>query len=157
MIDVIEEANVPYILMHMLGNPSNMQKNPNYKDVVNEIMLFFVEKIRNLEAKNIQDIIIDPGFGFGKAVLHNYEILSKLNVFRLFDKPILAGLSRKSMIYQPLEINPEDALPGSIGLNMLALQKGASILRVHDVKEAKQIVNIHNLIQEDKAERTIRG
>jgi dihydropteroate synthase len=146
LVDFIAESHVPYVLMHMQGNPSNMQDEPAYVDVVREIMQFFVEKLKVLEKRDIHQVIIDPGFGFGKLQEHNYEILRKLNILKLLEKPILAGLSRKSMIHKPLNISPEDALPATSALNLIALKNGAGILRVHDVKEAKQMIKIQSLL-----------
>lgn len=142
LIDVVEELKPAYILMHMKGDPASMQKNPRYTGVVKEIMEFFSEKIRELKRRNILNIILDPGFGFGKTIEHNYQILSELSVYRIFEYPILCGLSRKSMIYQYLNITPDEALNGTTACHMAALMEGAKILRVHDVAEAIETIKI---------------
>lgn len=143
MFKTVAALKVPYILMHMQGLPENMQLNPKYENnIVLEIIDFFSNRIKELEALGITDIIIDPGFGFGKTIEHNYQILKQLNDFSIFDKPILAGLSRKSMIYKPLGISASEALNGTSVLNAFALQNSASILRVHDVKEAKETIKL---------------
>ncbi len=150
MFETIAKLNVPYIMMHMKGTPIDMQKNPVYNDVVKEITLFFSKKLKKLRLLGVKDVIIDPGFGFGKTIEHNYEILKRLNEFEIFDLPLLVGISRKSMIYKLLNIEPKDALNGTTILNTVALQKGANILRVHDVKEAKQLITILKTINYDK-------
>ncbi|MDD5571512.1 MAG: dihydropteroate synthase [Bacteroidales bacterium] len=142
MFEVIAKYNVPYIIMHIKGTPQNMQKNPTYENVVKEIMFYFSEKISILKSMGINDIIIDPGFGFGKTVENNYEILKNLRGFETFGLPILVGVSRKSMINKVLSINPEDALNATTSLNTFALMNGANILRVHDVKEAVEAIKI---------------
>jgi len=142
MFNLVADKQVPYIMMHMLGTPATMQMNPAYKNIVQDITLYFSKKIRELRKLGVNDIIIDPGFGFGKTLEHNYEILGKLNHFQALGVPLLAGLSRKSMIYKLLNTNAEGALNGTIAANMIALQNGASILRVHDVKEALECVKI---------------
>ena len=142
MADTIAKLQVPYIIMHMQGTPSNMQKNPTYINVTTEIISYFQQKIKQLQAKGIQDIIIDPGFGFGKTLAHNYQLLNELEEFKQFDIPILVGTSRKSMIYKLLDSIPEKALNGTSIINTIALQKGANILRVHDVKEALECIKI---------------
>lgn len=146
MFEVIKKNQVPYIIMHKQGIPSTMQNNPQYKDVVKEVFVYLKNKITALNKLGVNDIIVDPGFGFGKTVAHNYELLNELTSFKLLNVPILAGLSRKSMIYKPLNITPNDALNGTTALNMIALQNGANILRVHDVAEAKQCVTLFNLL-----------
>lgn len=148
LFSTISELKIPYILMHMQGTPASMQMNPHYNNVIFEILEFFVKRIRILRSKGVTDIIVDPGFGFGKNVKHNFEILKDLNILDILDCPILAGLSRKSMIYKPLGIEPEEALNGTTALNMLALERGANILRVHDVKEAKEVIDLHTLLNE---------
>lgn len=147
MMDTISKIKVPYIMMHMQGNPNNMQENPTYDDVTSSVLKFFTSKIKMANAKGINDIIIDPGFGFGKNVSHNYELLKNLKSFEMFKKPILVGVSRKSMINKVLKINPKDALNGSTALHTIALQNGANILRVHDVKEAREVVKIVSYYQ----------
>ncbi|MDB4344271.1 dihydropteroate synthase [bacterium] len=146
MFSVVAEKQVPYILMHMQGTPETMQNNPNYKNIIQEITHYFSEKINTLRKKGVIDIIIDPGFGFGKTLEHNYEILGKLNHFQLLNVPILAGVSRKSMIYKLLEISPQESLNGTIAANIIALRNGATILRVHDVKEAAECVKLDTKI-----------
>ena len=140
MISTVASLNVPYICMHMKGTPDNMQKNIHYDDVVKEVLDFFIQKIAASTAAGIHDIIIDPGFGFGKTIGHNLKLLRELAVFNMLAKPILAGLSRKSTVYKTLGITAAEALNGTTVLNTLALQNGASILRVHDVKEAKEAI-----------------
>ena len=142
MFDTIAQLQVPYIIMHMKGTPKNMQNNPTYNNVVVEIISYFKKKITILRAKGIEQIIIDPGFGFGKTLDHNYQILTKLEEFNQFNIPVLVGTSRKSMIYKLLDEKPKDALNGTSITNTMALQKGASILRVHDVKEAIECIKI---------------
>lgn len=136
MLDTVIELNVPYIMMHMQGSPETMQDKPTYKNIIQEITYYFSKKINYLRKNGVNDIIIDPGFGFGKTLEHNYEMLGKLNHFQLLDMPVLAGLSRKSMIYNLLNTDAKGALNGTIAANMIALQNRANILRVHDVKEA---------------------
>ena len=138
--DVAAHYKTPYILMHMIGTPQNMQKNVQYKNLYMDMCKYFSKKINILESKGIQDIIIDPGFGFSKTIDQNYELLDFLDRFHFLDRPILAGLSRKSMIYKKLGILPEQALEGTIEVNKVALKKGAQILRVHDVKEAVELI-----------------
>ena len=140
MFDFVAEVDIPYIAMHMKGNPQTMQNNPEYEDVMHEMMLYFSEKVNKLRQLNVSDIILDPGFGFGKTVSHNYEILNKFELLQNLELPTLTGVSRKSMINKVLGIEPKDALNGTSILNTVALMKGTNILRVHDVKEAKQAV-----------------
>jgi dihydropteroate synthase len=142
MFEAVARLQVPYVIMHMKGNPRNMQVNPEYKDVVTEIISYFVTKIHVLRTYGIHDIIIDPGFGFGKTIEHNYHLLSKLDSFRIFGLPVLAGISRKSMVFKLLGKEPTEALSGTIALNTIALLKGAKIIRVHDVKEAVDTVKV---------------
>ena len=142
MFSVIAHYKVPYIIMHIKGTPENMQVNPTYENVVKEILYFFSERIEKLKLSGVSDIIIDPGIGFGKTVEHNYEILKNLDFFSLIGYPVLIGLSRKSLINKALNISPKDALNGTTVLNTIALQKGAKILRVHDVKEAVEAVKL---------------
>ncbi len=147
MFETIANLQVPYIIMHMKGTPADMQNNPQYSDVVKELLKYFSEKIEIAKKTGINDIIIDPGFGFGKTIKHNYQILSGLELFQIAERPVLVGLSRKSMIYKLNNETPEDALPGTIALNMIALQKGANILRVHDVKETKQVIEVYKKLK----------
>lgn len=142
MFETIGRLKVPYILSHIQGTPSNMQDNPQYEDIIKEISGYFSEKIKRLMKLGVEDIIIDPGFGFGKNLDHNYELLNRLDSFKVFQLPVLAGLSRKSIIWKALEITPETALNGTTVANTLALLGGADILRVHDVKEAVETVKI---------------
>ena len=142
MFDTIAKLKVPYIIMHMQGTPLNMQKNPTYKDITQDIKNFFIKKIKILKQKGVSQIIIDPGFGFGKTIEHNYKLLNELQELKEFGLPILIGASRKSMIYNLLENSPEEALNGTTVINTLSLQNGANILRVHDVKEAIECIKI---------------
>jgi len=142
IVDVVAKHKVPYILMHMIGTPQNMQKNIHYDHIFNDLIKYFSLKISHLQDKGVKDIIIDPGFGFSKNIEQNHFLLNNLEGFQILDKPILAGLSRKSMIYKKLGITPEESLEGTIALNAIALSKGASILRVHDVKEAVDLVRL---------------
>ena len=147
LFDTVASLKTPYILTHLKGNPENMQENPNYNSVINEITEYFQKKIKTLKSKGINNIIIDPGFGFGKSLQHNYEILNNLNKFKKFNLPILVGVSRKSMIYKLLKTNPKEALNGTTIVNTLCLLGGANILRVHDVKEAKECIKIIKFAQ----------
>ena len=142
MFDTIAKLKVPYIIMHMQGTPQNMRENPTYNNVVTEVISYFDKKITLLKAKGLEEIIIDPGFGFGKTLAHNYQLLSALDQFNQFELPVLIGTSRKSMIYKLLDTKPQEALNGTSVTNTMALQKGASILRVHDVKEAMECIKI---------------
>ncbi len=142
MFNTVRELNVPYIMMHMQGMPGNMQNNPVYDDVVADILKWFGKKIVALQEAGIKDIILDPGFGFGKTIMHNFEILRRFSDFSVAGLPLLAGISRKSMIWKTLEITPDEALNGTSVLNTAALLGGADILRVHDVKEAVQAVKL---------------
>ncbi len=147
LFDTVASLKTPYILTHIKGNPKNMQENLNYNSVINEITEYFQKKIKTLKSKGINNIIIDPGFGFGKSLQHNYEILNNLNEFKKFNLPILVGVSRKSMIYRLLKTNPKEALNGTTVVNTLCLLGGANILRVHDVKEAKECIKIIKFAQ----------
>ena len=147
MFQTIADLQVPYILMHMLGTPQNMQQNPVYEDVTKEIISFFAAQIYKLHQLKVNDIIIDVGFGFGKTMQHNYEILNNLSLFKILDAPILAGVSRKSMQYKPLKINAYEALNATTVANTIALLNGANILRVHDVKEAMEAIKIVNQLE----------
>lgn len=142
MFSTVANLQVPYILMHMLGTPQNMQKNPVYEDVVKEIISFFAKQIFELHQLQLNDVIIDMGFGFGKTIGHNFEILKNLELFKSLDAPILAGVSRKSMLYKTLDITAQEALNATTSANTIALLNGANILRVHDVKEAMEAVKI---------------
>ncbi len=144
MPDIVVKHHVPYVIMHMKGNPQNMKDKAQYDDLLNEINFALSSKIEGLEKMGISDIIVDPGFGFAKNIDQNFELLSKLETLTVLDRPMLVGLSRKSMIYKTLNIEPEQALNGTTVVNTLALLKGASILRVHDVKEAAEVVKLIN-------------
>lgn len=147
MMGTISQFQVPFICMHMQGTPEIMQKNPYYSNVVDDIYAFFEEKLIECKNSGINQIIIDPGFGFGKTMEHNYQLVKSLSKFKALDVPILVGFSRKSMIYKLLNIKPEEALNGTTVLNTYALINGASILRVHDVKEAREAMLILEAIQ----------
>lgn len=140
MLETVAGLRVPYICMHMLGTPATMQKNPQYDNVVTDVLDFFIERIDACTKAGITDVIIDPGFGFGKTIEHNFQLLKGMHAFAITGRPILAGLSRKSTISKTLGISAADALNGTTVLNTIALQQGASILRVHDVKEAKEAI-----------------
>lgn len=142
LLDTVAELKVPYILMHMKGLPSTMQDNPVYENVVEEVFTFFIEKLQHLHSLSIHDVIIDPGFGFGKNTEDNYALASHIQQFQLLGKPILAGISRKSMICKLLKVNPEKALNGTTALHALLLLNKVNIIRVHDVKEAKEVLKI---------------
>ncbi len=142
MFETIAKLQVPYIIMHMKGNPKNMQNNVDYNNLINEIIYYFSEKINELRALNVNDIIIDTGFGFSKTIDQNYELLGNLNLFKNLDLPILTGISRKSMLYKFLNITSNEALNATSIANTIALQQGSNILRVHDVKEAVQSIKI---------------
>ncbi|MBR6198425.1 MAG: dihydropteroate synthase [Bacteroidaceae bacterium] len=139
MFATVAKLGVPYILMHMKGNPQNMQNNPHYDNLMKEILMYFAEKVQQLRDLGQKDIILDPGFGFAKTVEHNYELMNHMDELKIFELPILSGISRKSMIYKLLGTNPQEALNGTTILNTISLLKGASILRVHDVKEAREV------------------
>ena len=149
MFNCVAELNVPYIIMHMQGNPKNMQNNPLYENVIVEIIENLSKKVFEATEAGVIDIIIDPGFGFGKTIEHNYKILSELSFFKELDCPILVGLSRKSMIYSLLEEKPENVLNGTTCLNTVSILNGANILRVHDVKEAKEVVKLTNFLNKN--------
>jgi dihydropteroate synthase len=142
MLETIAKLKVPFIMMHMVGTPENMMKNTHYDHLTNEIMHYFSEKISRANEVGINDIIIDPGFGFSKTRDQNFELLNELELFKHLELPILIGVSRKSFIYKTLKSSPEEALNGTTVLNSIALFKGANILRVHDVKEAVECVNL---------------
>ncbi len=147
MLQTVGELKVPYIMMHMRGTPQTMTKLTQYDDIVKEMLLYFSERVAAARKYGVDDIIIDPGFGFAKTLQQNYEVMSKLDLFKIADLPILAGVSRKSMIYKLLRTTPDEALNGTTALNMIALSKGAKILRVHDVKEAVEAVKIFSSLQ----------
>ncbi len=142
MFETVAKLQVPYILMHMQGTPQSMQVNPQYKNVITDLLYFFSEKIFELKQLKLNDVIIDVGFGFGKTIEHNFQLLKDLKLFESLHAPILAGISRKSMLYKSLDITPEKALNATTAANTIALLNGANILRVHDVKEAVEAVKI---------------
>ena len=142
MFPTVAKLGVPYILMHMKGTPQTMQEAPHYDNLMKEMMLYFAEKIQQLRDLGQKDIILDPGYGFAKTLDHNYELLRHQDMLHIFELPLLVGLSRKSMIYRQLNITPDEALNGTTVLNTIALMKGANILRVHDVKEAVEVVKL---------------
>jgi dihydropteroate synthase len=144
MLSTVAALQVPYVCMHIQGRPATMQKDPVYTNVVKEVLDFFINKINECKEAGIKDVIIDPGFGFGKTIEHNFQLLKGLAAFSITDKPILAGLSRKGTIYKTLGITAAEALNGTTVLNTMALLNGASILRVHDVKEAKEAISLFN-------------
>ncbi|MBX2871392.1 MAG: dihydropteroate synthase [Saprospiraceae bacterium] len=147
LFSTVTTLNVPYILMHMQGRPSNMQSQPTYDNLVQDIFDFFVKKVGELRALGLKDIIIDPGFGFGKQLEHNYTLLQSMHVFQVLGLPILTGLSRKSMIYKLLEVEAAEALIGTAALHMVALQQGSKILRVHDVREANEVIKLWSQLE----------
>ena len=142
MFTTIAKLQVPYILMHMQGTPQTMQENVQYQDLVNDIMFYFSKKVSELKALKVNDIVLDVGFGFGKTITQNYELLQKLAYFKMLELPILVGTSRKSMLYKLLKTTPQQALTATTAANTIALLNGASILRVHDVKEASEAIQI---------------
>ncbi len=150
MFDTVAELHVPYIIMHMKGTPANMQDNPTYENVTREILHYFSEKIQALTLLGVADIIVDPGFGFGKTLDHNYELLANLDSFNMMELPVMAGLSRKSMIYKFFDTTPDKALNGTTVLHTIALLKGVDILRVHDVKEAMETIALVEKVRESQ-------
>ena len=146
MFPTVASLGVPYILMHMKGNPQNMQQAPHYDDLLTEMLRYFATRIHRLHEMGVKDIILDPGFGFAKTLQHNYELMHRLEDLHVLGLPMLVGISRKSMIYRLLGGTPQDALNGTTVLNTIALQKGAAILRVHDVREAVECVRITNMM-----------
>jgi dihydropteroate synthase len=147
MLPTVAELKVPYIMMHMRGTPQTMQSLTQYDDVVKKMLFYFSERIQKARSFGISDLIIDPGFGFAKTLEQNYEVLQKLELFSILELPLLVGVSRKSMIYKVLETSPQEALNGTTVINTIALQKGAKILRVHDVKEAVECVKLVSQLQ----------
>lgn len=147
MFETVAKLKVPYILMHIQGTPQTMQENPKYDAVVDEVLLFFTENLKKLKELGVNQVILDPGFGFGKTTEHNYQLLKELRKFQTLGFPVLAGISRKSMITKLLNIKQKDSLNGTSILNTIALQNGAKILRVHDVKEAKEVVKIWEYLE----------
>lgn len=147
MFATVAKLGVPYILMHMKGTPQTMQQAPHYDDLMKEVLLYFAEKIQQLRDLGQKDIILDPGYGFAKTIEHNYHLLHHQEMLNVFELPLLVGISRKSMIYRLLGGTPEESLNGTSVLNTIALQKGASILRVHDVKECVEVVKIVEMME----------
>lgn len=150
ILKAVAQNGFPYVLMHMQGIPETMQNNPTYKSVTAEVLDFFAQSIYKLKDKGIHQLILDPGFGFGKTVNHNYSLLKNLSLFGIFDYPVLAGISRKSMIYKVLNNEPVDALNGTTALHMEALLNGANILRAHDVKEAQETITLYHKLKPNK-------
>ncbi|SVA54346.1 uncharacterized protein METZ01_LOCUS107200 [marine metagenome] len=146
MMEIVGKYNVPYVMMHMKGNPQNMIRKTNYDDMLKEIIKYFSKKINQAVSYKINDMIIDPGFGFAKDLKQNYDLLSNIDLLKILDKPIMVGISRKSMIYQSLKTNAKESLNGTTVLNTVSLIKGASILRVHDVKEANECIKLINAL-----------
>ena len=144
MMAVVAKHNVPYIMMHMRGTPQTMQTMTDYQDIVKEMLFYFSQKVHQARSLGINDLILDPGFGFAKTTDQNYEVLQKMELFQMLELPLLAGVSRKSMVYKPLHSNASEALNGTTVLNTVALTKGAKILRVHDVKEAMECITLYN-------------
>ena len=142
MFDTIARLRVPYVLTHMQGTPETMQAGPQYVDVVHDVLRFLAARAEILHEKGVSDVVIDPGFGFGKTLEHNYQLMDRLEEFHLLELPLLVGISRKSMIYRLLDVTPDEALNGTTALNMVALMKGAHILRVHDVKACRECIQI---------------
>lgn len=149
MFPTIAQLGVPYVMTHMQGTPETMQQHPHYQHILKEVCLFFAKRIDALSKLGAKDIILDPGFGFGKTLEHNYQLLANLHELNLFDLPLLVGVSRKSMVYKLLETTPDEALNGTTSLHTIALLKGANILRVHDVKEARQAITIVGKLEEN--------
>ncbi len=146
MFSTIAQLNVPYIIMHMKGIPGNMQDKPEYSNVTDEVIRFFSEKINQLHRTGISDVLIDPGFGFGKTMDHNYSIMRQLSAFNMFELPIVIGISRKSMIYKLLDTTRDDCLNGTTAAHMILLERGVNIVRVHDVKAASEAIRIFNKV-----------
>jgi dihydropteroate synthase len=144
---VVGSSGIPYIMMHMKGNPQNMQQMTDYKDLIPDLLRYFTERIEFMKQCGVKDIIVDPGFGFAKTIEQNFSLLSSLNQLHILDKPVMVGLSRKSMIWKTLHTTPEDALNGTTALHTIALMKGCHILRVHDVKEAVECIRLTRLIK----------
>lgn len=143
MLSTVASLHVPFIAMHMQGTPDTMQQNPTYENITREVVDYFIQKTTACKAAGIVDLILDPGFGFGKTIAHNFQLLKTMEALQMFHVPILAGLSRKSTVWKTLQVTPEEALNGTTVLNTIALSKGASILRVHDVKEAIETITLH--------------
>lgn len=151
MLPVVAGLNVPYVAMHMKGDPQTMQKHAVYENVVKEVLDYFQKKVHRITESGIKDVIIDPGFGFSKTREQNFELLDNLDLFRVFGRPVMAGLSRKSMIWKTLGQQPEDALNGTTALNTIALLRGADILRVHDVKAASEVIRLIQALEQSRS------
>jgi dihydropteroate synthase len=147
LIQVLADAQIPYVLMHVQGTPQTMQINPHYEDLMTEVLDYFIKKIDHLHQHGIYEILVDPGFGFGKNSAHNFELLARLKELAILGAPVLVGLSRKSMVYKTLDLGPEDALNGTTALHMAALMQGAKVLRAHDVREAMQTIALFEALQ----------
>ncbi|MGM9477916.1 dihydropteroate synthase [Pedobacter sp. GSP4] len=147
MFETVAKLQVPYMIMHMQGTPQNMQENPVYNNVLLEVIDYLAKKVERLKALHIHDVVIDPGFGFGKTIAHNYELLNQMEAFKIFKLPVLVGFSRKGMIYKTLGTTAAEALNGTSVLNTIALQKGAGILRVHDVREAVECIRLVEMLK----------
>lgn len=152
MLPTVGKLQVPYILMHMKGDPKTMQQNTQYNNLIKDLLYYFSERIAEARSHKINDIIVDPGFGFAKSLDQNYELMAKLDLLHILKLPLFVGISRKSMIYNLLGTDPKEALNGTTSLNTLALDKGAHILRVHDVKPAIECVKIHQMIKTNNTE-----
>jgi dihydropteroate synthase len=150
MLEIVAKYKIPYVAMHKKGTPQDMQNDPEYSDVVLDLIRYFREKKVQLESMEIFDWMLDPGFGFGKTLQHNYAILNALESFAIFQRPVLIGLSRKGMVQKALGVSADGALNGTTALHMAALQRGAAILRAHDVKEAMQCISLHQLLAGSK-------
>lgn len=150
MFDTVAKHQVPYIMMHMKGTPQSMQKEATYENIINDLRFYFSEKIKETTSKKINDLIIDPGFGFAKTTGQNYTLLNHLDMFQTFELPILIGVSRKSMVYKVLKSSPQEALNGTTALHTIALLKGANIIRAHDVKEAAECVKLVETLKESE-------
>ena len=150
MFRTVASLGVPYIMMHMRGTPQNMQDAPTYGNLMKDMLMYFADRIQRMRDMGQKDIIVDPGFGFGKTLEHNYELFKHLEDFKIFGLPLLVGISRKSMIYKLLDTTPEHALNGTTVLNTIALQKGANILRVHDIKACAEAIKIFNKMNEQQ-------
>lgn len=155
LLDVVVEYQVPYVLMHMQGLPDDMQLNPHYEDVIVEVLDFIIAKLGQLSARGVHDVIVDPGLGFGKTTNHNFELLQNLHVFRMLERPMMVGLSRKGMIQNVINQPATKALNGTTALHMVALQQGARILRAHDVKEAKECIQLWEVLEKHDRTNTL--
>ncbi|MFL9483310.1 dihydropteroate synthase [Chitinophagaceae bacterium LWZ2-11] len=148
MLPAIASLRMPFVCMHMIGNPQNMQQHAHYENVTKDVLDFFIKRIENCRQAGINDVIIDPGFGFSKTIAHNFRLLKDLSIFKMLEKPLLVGLSRKSTVYKTLGTTPENALNGTTVLNTIGLLNGAHILRVHDVKEAVEVIKLTEAVSE---------